>query len=203
MKKNKWYLNIFVILFAFYCFFPIGFILLYLRLKEKMGKYKAINTLLIICGIGSILFGLIGVLALATSDGVKDLWVTLIFIIPGSICAYFGFKRKSKIDGYKKYLDYINVRNRIQLEPLCDKLNIDIDSAINILTEMINLEMINGYLTDEELILKRDDSNTEVIQSIEPVKKETKIVKCKECGAKNNVIIGFAKECEYCGTILQ
>lgn len=33
--------------------------------------------------------------------------------------------------------------------------------------------------------------------------KETKVVKCKECGAKNTIIVGQTKECEYCGTLLQ
>ena len=31
----------------------------------------------------------------------------------------------------------------------------------------------------------------------------TKVVKCKECGAKNTIVIGQAKECEYCGSLLQ
>jgi len=33
------------------------------------------------------------------------------------------------------------------------------------------------------------------------IKKETKIIKCKSCGAKNTLIAGKTKECEYCGTI--
>ena len=37
----------------------------------------------------------------------------------------------------------------------------------------------------------------------ETKKKEVKIVKCKSCGAKNTVVEGETKECEYCGTLLQ
>ena len=32
---------------------------------------------------------------------------------------------------------------------------------------------------------------------------DTKKIKCKECGAKNTVVVGQTRECEYCGTLLQ
>lgn len=204
--KKKWYTSVWAIVLALYLFFPVGFIFLYLRLKEKKGKYNAITSMLYWIGL---IWGVFGILYLGLSIS-EETFVSeylapgiFIFVIPGAITFFFGNKRKQKGKVYVKYLNYIKARKKVKLDNLCNQLSVDLETATNIITEMINKEIINGYLSEDELILKgvSDDVN-DPTKEVE-VKKETKIVKCRECGAKNTVIIGESKECEYCGTILQ
>ena len=86
---------------------------------------------------------------------------------------------------------------------MCNNLNTPYDTTINILTEMISKKIIDAQLKDDKVILNGVYNPIEniSINNIEE-KEETKIVKCPECGAKNTVIVGQTKECEYCGTIL-
>ncbi len=42
-----------------------------------------------------------------------------------------------------------------------------------------------------------------IVNETQEEEKQTKVVKCKECGAKNTIVIGETKECEYCGSLLQ
>ena len=97
-------------------------------------------------------------------------------------------------------MEYIRARKKIKIDTLCNKLNVDYDTATNTLADMINKGMINGYLEDNELILNGSNIDNEEKTT---EKKETKIVKCKECGAKNTIVVGEKNECEYCGSLLQ
>ena len=200
-NNEPWYTSIVAIVIAMICFWPAGCVMLYLRWTKKNGKFKAINNVLLVCTAFLLFIGFIGMSAFMQSHDSTDLFLALfMFIIPGAICGSFGLKRKNKIKGYAKYLDYIRARKKIKLDTLCNKLNVDYDTATNVLTDMINKGMINGYLEDDELIIKGVNN---VVEERPTERKETKIVKCKECGAKNTIIVGEKKECEYCGSLLQ
>lgn len=208
-NKEQWYISIIAIIIAFICFWPIGCILLYLRWQIREGKFVALTKTLYICGIGLVLFGSTGIIA--SFDGGMDAGIffiaLLMFIVPGGILALIGFKRKNQIKGYKGYLNYINSRRVIKIDDLCNNLNVNYDTAMNILADMINKGMIKGYLTDNELKFKNNNENANIVvennQEVPSKPKETKVIKCKECGAKNTLPVGETKECEYCGTLLQ
>lgn len=201
-KKEPWYLSMPVILISF-IFYPVGIVLLIMRLSRKNLRYETIEKTQLIGGIGLFLFGILGSIIYISEGTFQYLWITLLlFMLPGGLLAYFGFKRKKKLKEYSLYLDYINARKKITLDSLCSKLNVTYDNAVNVLTEMLKVGIIEGYLTDDELILSSNTKNNNNIQE-EIKSKETKIVKCKECGAKNTLFVGEQKECEYCGTILQ
>lgn len=204
MKNNTWYTSIVAIVLAFIIFWPIGCILLYLRWVQYGGSYKAVSNILALVGIFLLLFG--GLCLLTFEDASEFFSSLIVLVVPGAICVYIWQKRRKKFIQYDKYLSYINVRRKIKLDKLCDDLNVDSSSAIATLTEMINKKVLNAYLTDDELVLSNSNAKSDATfvqdTSEESKKKETKVVKCKECGAKNTVTVGEASECEYCGSAL-
>jgi len=205
LNKQPWYTSIGAIIVAMICFWPAGCVMLYLRLVKKDGKFKTINKLLLIASIALLFIGFVGMSAFVESHNSEDLLLALfMFIIPGGVCGYFWFKRNKKVKGYNKYLEYINARKKIKLDSLCNKLNVDYDTATTTITDMINKGMINGYLEDDELIIKDvNNVGNNIVEERTFEKKENKVVKCKECGAKNTIVIGEKNECEYCGSLLQ
>lgn len=204
-NKQPWYTSVIFIVITFIFFWPLGFVMLYLRWYKNDGKYKAINNLLLACTIFLIFMGLLGTIIYITSHLYEDiLFAVLIFLVPGFICGFFWLKRKNKIKGYSRYLEYIHTRKNLKIDALCNKLNVDYDTATNVLADMINKGMIKGYLDEDELVLSDNKSNGNSVVLEKPtVNKDTKVVKCKECGAKNTIIVGEKNECEYCGTLLQ
>lgn len=203
-NKEPWYISFVTIIIAFICFWPIGCALLYIRWQKKSGTYTAITRTLIACTIVLILIGIVGMSEFSSSNDSSDLILAIfLFIIPGAICGYFAWKRNNKSKIYNKYANYINIRKKVGIDELCNNLNTPYDTTINILTEMISKKIIDAQLKDDKVILNGVYNPIEniSINNIEE-KEETKIVKCPECGAKNTVIVGQTKECEYCGTIL-
>lgn len=202
---KKWSASTLAIVISFWLFFPLGFVLLYLRLKEKHGKYYAITKELFWTGL---IWGGFGILYLGLSITEKTfvseylLAGVFVFVIPGAICFYFGNKRNKKMKIYDKYMLYISSRRKVKLDGLCNNVGVDYETGLKMVEEMIAKGFINGYLDDDELIIKKGESLiNDIIE--EPVQnKETKVVKCKECGAKNTIIVGQSKECEYCGSLL-
>lgn len=204
-KNNNWYYSIWFIVLMLIFFWPVGCVLLYLRWNKAKGKYCAINNTLLVSAIVLFLIGACGMTSYADTKEAEDLWLALIvFIIPGAICTFFWFKRKKDFKKYKMYLDYVSSRRKVKIDSMCNKLGVDYDTATNNLTYMINKGIINGYLADEELILSNKDGNSDSQELPTPtLKKETKVVKCKECGAKNTITVGEKNECEYCGSLLE
>ena len=202
---KRWSTSTFTIVLAFWLFFPLGFVLVYIRLKEKYGKYYAITKELYWTGI---IWGGLGLLYLIFSVNEKDYFIELflpsvfIFIIPGFLCFYFGNKRNKPMKIYDKYMSYILSRKKVRIDSLCSNLGVSYDTALSTVEDMILKGFINGYIDDDELIITKLAKNSDEFQSVEVKKKETKIIKCKECGAKNTVIVGQTKECEYCGSLL-
>ena len=147
--------------------------------QQNYVNYNKKTKRFLIFAIVLVIIGLSGISVYFDSYEFSDLILALfVFIIPGCICAYTWYKRKEKLKEYKNYLQYFNSRRKIK----------------------IDLRMINGYIEDDELILK---GNNKIEFTEENTNKVTKIVKCKECGAKNTVVEGEKKECEYCGSVLQ
>lgn len=69
---------------------------------------------------------------------------------------------------------------------------------------MIHKEIIDGYINDSDCLVLNGYSDEKENNEIKVKIKEVRVVvKCKECGARNELTVGVPKECEYCGTMLQ
>lgn len=204
-KLKKWATSIYAIIIAFIVFFPVGFVLIYIRLKTRRGSYYAITKELYYSGL---VWFFLGLLYLGLSTQEKDFVSTYLpasifaFIIPGLIAFYFGYKRNKRMKVYDKYMPYLLSRKKVKIDGLCNSVGIDYDSGIKVLEEMISKGFIEGYISDDELIITRKVIDDQEINNEYEVDKEVKIVKCKDCGAKNTVIVGQTAECEYCGSKL-
>lgn len=198
----KWHTSIGVIIFAFIFFWPMGLVLLYLRMAEKKGKYKMLTNTLFWTGVTLILF-VAFLCAIQTGEDDPTLLPGLfvLFVIPGIIMIAVGTKRKLKLKKYEKYIQCMGGKKRMSIESIAEKRKVDVDTATNDIFDMINKNIINGYIDDyNELIL---DGYLENNEKMKRYIKTVKVVKCKECGAQNSVREGTTVECEYCGTILQ
>lgn len=188
------------IVLAFWLFFPLGFVFLYLRLRDKYGKYYAITKELYWTGVvwGVLgLFYLISSISDSTFSFAYFITDVCIFLIPGFICYFFGNKRNKKLKIYKKYQNYISTRRKIKIDSISNNVGDDYELCLSTIEEMINNSIINGYIDGDELIIKEYDGDVS-----ENSYKEAKVVKCKECGAKNTIVVGCSSECEYCGSPL-
>lgn len=124
-----------------------------------------------------------------------------VLFLPGAALIHFGNRRKKEEKLIDKYLKYINARRNINMDILCQKIGVTKEKAIQDITELINENIINGYI---------DENNTLILSKYEEFEKAKEkeeseniiVVKCPECGAKNTISIGVAKECMYCGTVL-
>lgn len=206
MNKNKWYTSVWAIATFMYFFFPVGITFWYIRLKEKHGKYIAISKMLYWFGIFWGGFGLLYLgLTITEPTFVSEYLASglVVFVIPGGICFYFGNKRKKKCAIYNKYIKYAKSRRSIEIITLCNLVNEDYDTTLKNITDMISKDIIDAYIENDELIMKNNLSSNDGITYHQEIKRETKIVKCKSCGAKNTLIVGKTKECEYCGSLLQ
>ena len=204
-KLKKWSTSIVAIIIAFWLFFPLGFVLVYIRLKDKHGKYYAITKELFWTGLIWTGFGLLYLgLSITERNFISEYFPAgiFVFVIPGAICFFFGNKRNNKMKVYDKYMTYISSRKKVKIDGVCNSVGVDYDTGLKMLEEMISKGFIDGYLEDDELIMKKIEETAKGLIDDEVQYKETKVVKCKECGAKNTVIIGQAKECEYCGSKL-
>lgn len=210
MKQNKWYTSIPVIVISalcslspvFWLFIPLTYYLCYLRMVNNEGKFIALAKLLY---RGSMVWAGIGVFYLLIMIGEKDFFETAIpaafgfFFVPASISFFFGNKKKGILKKYKPYMEYIRFKNIIQIEELCNHLRIDRETAVKDLSEMISKNMIDCYFNDDDTVI----NNVMSAKAPSLPKRETRVIKCKECGAQNKIFVGEVKECEYCGTILE
>lgn len=214
-RKEPWYLSNITIALSFIFFFYLGPfgpgpILLYLKWLRKNGKYSASMKTLFIFAILLFFLGFCCFIAFVEDEDTESLWIAIVlFFIPAILCAFAGLKKRSVIRRYKKYIDYINARDEVKIDSLCSNLQTTKNEAISALTDIINKEIIKGYLTETEFkfpesnsFLNFNRSNNTVTPVIEE-EKELKIVRCQECGAKNTVVEGEIKKCEYCGSFLQ
>ena len=64
--------------------------------------------MLITLAVILILFGIVGLSVFFDGGDSSDFFLaTLMFIIPGAVCAFFSYKRMKQLKIYKKYSDYI------------------------------------------------------------------------------------------------
>ena len=142
-KEQPWYTSIVAVIIAMICFWPVGCVLLYLRIINNKGKYRGNTYMLITLAVILILFGIVGLSVFFDGGDSSDFFLaTLMFIIPGAVCAFFSYKRMKQLKIYKKYSDYISVRKKVEIEGICSKLNVDYDTAVSTLTDMISKDMI-------------------------------------------------------------
>ena len=172
--------------------------------KIRISEIRSVPTIImgnIVKIIGYCSFGLavIGVLASLLEDFDKgDIVLITFFIISGLAMVLPGRNMTKNAKKYKKYIAIIKNQDTSLINIIAEASNVSYDEAISDIEKMIK----KGYFPGAYI----DDTEGEIIFSVDSPKKETKkeikVEACKSCGASNTIIVGKTKTCEYCGVPL-
>lgn len=161
---------------------------------------KVQSNVMIGLGAGLILLSLIGIASnIEDMDFASNVLIGMLFFLPGLALVLLNLKSKKKMKAMNKIIQYVNstTKSKIAVDELCKTSGITQEKVIEYVMEAINKSLIAGHI---------DEFNNLVFYSNEEIKEnnsQVTVIKCKECGAKNKVVVGGTKECEYCGTILK
>lgn len=161
---------------------------------------KVQSNVMIGIGVGLILFALIGISTnIEDMDFLSNVLIGMLFFLPGIAMVSLNIKLKNKMKAMNKIIQYVNstTKSKVSVDELCKTSGVNQEKVIENVMEAINKGLISGHI---------DEFNNLVFYSNEEIKENNSqvvVIKCRECGAKNKVIVGSTKECEYCGTILK
>ena len=216
-NKKPFVPSVGLIVFSFIFCYPLGFVFLFIRLKNKAGKsytavnaknepiksfnvnanYKAIRNVLI--GIG-IFFG-IGFIS-ELSDlfyGYFDLEDLVIPLVISVGCLSLAYRYTTKLKKYQPYLNYLAAYGSDPISDLAYSLGVSHEQAVRDLTDMIGSGIIKAKITHDDYIVL--DSNPAKIPS--ESRYEKKFIRCPFCGAPNALTPGQSRRCEYCDSPLE
>lgn len=211
MENNNSFNNIpvWLIVLLFIFFWPLGIILLILKLSNKnvdkietLKNKKIMNVVVasiaFFLGLVFILIAVVGIGEIANgysdSGSIGALVMLIIFI---SVCVVLGVWRCKKAVTINNTIKKINMYQTLIIVRELYDLN-EIASNMKISKSEV-LEDISNYIREGYLYGIRIKQN-----KIEKIVDPNKIfnVNCPSCGANNKCIQGKENKCVYCGTIL-
>lgn len=188
-----------VVILALIIFWPVGLILLYLKLRNNSkNKFTFSGTMKIIIGVCSVFFGLIGAsteIDQPTGEVGLTIVMVSIFLAIGIAFIYFGVKNIKEGKIYEKISNLINFQEVESVEEIAKKLKITEEKATEYISKAISLGICNNEIEykNNKIIYKK-----KVEEQVEK-KKHERIVKCECCGGINHINDTEVKACEYCG----
>ena len=220
-KKDPFVPSIGLIIFSFIFCYPLGYLFLFLRLRNKFTKsytavnpknepiksfninmgYKTVRNILI--GIG-IFFGIGAVSELVDMiyyygfnyNYLEDILIPMAISV---VCLYFAYRRTAKMTKYQPYLNYLAAYGTDPIYDLAYSLGVSHEQSVKDLSAMIECKMINASISADDYIVL--DSNPAKIPSESRYKK--KYIRCPFCGAPNALNPGESRRCEYCDSPLE
>lgn len=188
-----------VVILALIIFWPVGLILLYLKLRNSSkNRFKISGTIKIIIGVCSIFFALIGTateIDQPTGEVVVTIVMVSIFLAIGLAFIYFGMKNIKEGRVYEKIANLINFQEVESIEEIASKLKMTEDRATEYISKAVSLGFCNSeieYRNNKIIYKKKMDAEVKK-------KKHERIVKCECCGGINHMSDTETKACEYCG----
>ena len=201
---KKWATSGVGITLAFIMFWPLGFVLLYLRffynggiLRARANLYRGLAIFCYFCAMCILI-----ALTEATEENFQStLIIMVIFLVAGIVATIPTCKEIKKYKYYKKYADYMIVKRNVTIEELAQKMGRNIETVTEDVAKVFEYKMMRGYINeDNEIITVRKDENQS--NYIIPEKKQVVTLKCKNCGATNRFVEGKENRCEYCDSLL-
>lgn len=187
------------VILALIIFWPVGLILLYLKLRNSSkNKFIFSGTMKIMIGVCSIFFALIGTAA-EIDEPTGEVGVTIvmvsIFLAIGAAFIYFGMKNIKEGKIYEKIGNLINFQEVETVEEIAGKLKITEERAIEYISKAVSLGFCNNEIEykNKKIIYKKK------VEAEVEKKKHERIVKCECCGGINHINDTEVKACEYCG----
>lgn len=188
-----------IVILALIVFWPVGLILLYLKLRDNSkNKFKFSGITKIVIGACSVSFGLIG-LAAEIDEPTGEMGVTIvmvsIFLAIGIAFIYFGMKNIKDGKIYEKIGSLINFQEVESVEEIARKLKTTEEKVAEYISKAISLGFCNNEIEykNNKIVYKKK------IKAEEEKKKHERIIKCECCGGINHISDIEVKACEYCG----
>ena len=217
-NKQPFIPSIGLIVFAFIFCYPLGYVFLFIRLKNKMAKsYTAVNANNepirsfklnvgyqafrdIMLGLGAF-FGLGAIVEITETIqyGYLDLEDILIPMIVSIVCLTLAYRRTANLKKYQPYLNYLAAYGTDPIYDLAYSLGVSHQQAVSDLTDMIGKGIIKAKISDDDYIVL--DSNPAKIPSESRYAK--KYIRCPFCGAPNAITPGESRKCDYCDSPLE
>ena len=206
---KKWSSSWLIILLALIFFWPLGLVLLFIRIQDTRGNLKSLSnifwTLAIICYFITFL-GITQTVGNKYNDSASISALTFFCIASiGFTIPAIKFHKKYKY--YKNYADYIKLRRRVSIDEIAKKMGETTEKVTQNIAKIISYKMLDGYINEEnEVVLIDNYSNTpsyigNVTTNATP-QRQVLTVKCRNCGATNKFITGKENRCEYCDSLL-
>lgn len=198
-----------IIIVVLIVFWPVGIYLVYRKLTND--KQAALKTGKVINIIGWVLL-VMGIFAVITGPEDKSQAVSgrieyfFLFVCSGLAMVLLGARSKRRADRFKKYIAIIINQNMSSIENIAASFPIDYKTAAKDLQKMIDIGYFEGAYIDNvnrEIVLNSDKSNNYAASNFTQTEKapgQLQVVRCKNCGANNQVSVGQLGECEYCGS---
>ena len=209
MNNNQqpiWY-NTWVIVIAFIVCWPIGIVLLIMRVnssKQNMFDGSTTTKVCMILGVILILAGL--------SSFSNSFLAGLFYTAGGAALIYYGLNNKKKVERYKGYIDLIANQHIHSLDTISTTMNVTYDvvkndiqtliskgtfkgASINEMTRSIEMAEITAQPTMQSVVGNLVDGLAGASQP------QTVTAVCPGCGGSMAALKGATVECDYCGKI--
>jgi len=202
-----------LIILMFFLFFPLAFVLLFMKLTADKPGFNSKRTIYNLCGwllSGSGILGYIGVVTRSqTEESSTQIVVFAICICGGLLLIGKAAKMKKTDKLYQRYVTIVGKNYITSIDDIAGTINLDYNKTVKDLQKMIAINYFgDGYINiaQHELVLpyrqhldnttqQSNDYNQQVVAV--PIKK---VVNCNSCGANNSVTVGVISECEFCGS---
>lgn len=201
-----------VIIFAFFFFWPIGFVLLIKRFSaDKTAVMSSSSAVLKVLGIIMVVLGAFAVIGLASnieSIDVMTCVVVAFFIGGGVMLLRKASKIKREGNEIRKYISVIVNHNVRDIDSISKAMGKTYEKARADVQNLIDKGFLKNAYIDEQIkqIVLASDSfvNNAVNRAQEQARADLRprVVTCKCCGAINT-ITGPVGQCEYCDSPIQ
>jgi len=195
------------IIFWLILFWPVGLVLLIKRQKtDKSAKIKSYKGILI---TSYVLMGLGIIYLFMGLTGAGDaLLACLVYGGGGVFIFLYARKAQQRSENYRKYINIIINQNQTSIDSISSAVGHQYDSVVNDLQNLVNDGYLPGAYIDvsqRKVILGEMTKQwgSQLVAPKNPVNVQSTVVTCSGCSANNQVIVGQANVCEYCGTFLQ
>ena len=197
------------IIVGFICFWPVGIVLLFIRLtSDKTATLKNSRTVAI---ISYVLMGLGAFnLLMAFAD---PFFFSSVLLFGGGGVAVFFVARNMKRNGekYKKYIAIVINQGHTAIDNIAAMANVSYHMALEDLQRMINLGYFsNAFINHANRTIVFGQNTTSPVthphhgvSAAPPAEHFQRIATpCTACGANNTLAARQMGECEYCGSII-
>ncbi len=215
--KDPYVPSIGAIIAAFIIFYPVGYLLLFMRLNNKaLNKYVAVNEKnepIKSYDLGTrtitkrnIFIGIAIIMGMAIFSEVYeavnygsygyglDIKFLATCIIISIVCLTLAYRCSARLKKYQPYINYLAAYGTDPISDLAKSIRVSHEQAVKDLSDMIGSKVIDASISDDDFIVLDSSPNKEPSS----MRYAKKFIRCPFCGAPNALDPSKEQKCEYC-----